>query len=67
MERQGIEVDIGHMNSMEQRAKQDLKEKEEKFLNFITKYQQGRNVDHFNPASTLQLQQLLFAPCEIKH
>lgn len=39
--------------------------KEEYFINFLTSFQDGKNIDHFNCSSALQLQQLLFAPCEI--
>ena len=55
-----------HMKDIEQKTKHDLKKKEEFFLNFLNTFQSGNNIDHFNPSSTLQLQQLLFAPCEIK-
>jgi hypothetical protein len=60
-----MHVDMEHMIAIEEKAKQDLKEKEIKFMNFLKSFQQGKNIDHFNPSSTLQLQQLLFAPCEV--
>jgi len=63
MEREGMHVDVDHMIAIEIKAKQDLDEKRLKFMNFLYSFQQGKNVDHFNPSSTLQLQQLLFAPC----
>lgn len=54
------------MKEIEEKAKHDLKKKQEFFLNFLYTFQNGKNIDHFNPSSTLQLQQLLFAPCELK-
>ena len=53
------------MRKIEEQAEKDLKEKRDRFLAFLSKCQDGRNVDHFNPSSSLQLQQLLFAPCEV--
>jgi hypothetical protein len=57
---------MAHMRKIEEEAKFDLLKKEEYFLNFLTSFQDGRNIDHFNPSSALQLQQLLFAPCLIQ-
>lgn len=65
IERTGICVDMAHMRKTEEDAKFDLLKKEESFINFLASFQDGKNIDHFNPSSPLQLQQLLFAPCEI--
>jgi hypothetical protein len=53
------------MNKIAEDARHDLKKKEDYFLNFLYTFQKGKNIDHFNPSSPLQLQQLLFAPCEL--
>jgi DNA polymerase-1 len=66
IERTGIRVNMDHMRKIEEEAKFDLLKKEEYFLNFLASFQDGKNIDHFNPSSALQLQQLLFAPCVIK-
>jgi DNA polymerase I len=66
LEREGIKVNLDHMREIREMATHDLKKKEEFFLNFLYSFQNGKNIDHFNPASTLQLQQLLFAPCELQ-
>jgi hypothetical protein len=53
------------MSKIRQQATEDLAKKVEHFMAFLRSFQDGRNIDHFNPSSTLQLQQLLFAPCEV--
>lgn len=66
IEREGIKLDMQHMKAIETAAKTDLKQKEEYFINFLKQFQTGQNIDHFNPSSNLQLQQLFYAPYEIK-
>lgn len=53
------------MKKIEIEAKQDLKKKQQYFIDFLATFQKGKNIDHFNLSSTLQLQQLLYAPYEI--
>ena len=63
MEREGIRVDLEYMQGIRDDAVHDLKKKQDYFLNFLASFQEDPNIDHFNPSSPLQLQQLLFAPC----
>ena len=66
MERVGFKIDLDHMNKISQQARQSMEEKRNKFLDFIISFQKGKNIDLFNPSSTLQLQQLIFAPYKIQ-
>ena len=50
------------MKTIEKQAKEDMLTKALEFKTFIQKYQNGANIDHFNPSSDLHLQQLLYAP-----
>jgi len=50
------------MKNIETKARSDMIEKSKEFIAFIMKYQNGLNIDHFNPSSDLHLQQLLYAP-----
>lgn len=65
IEREGIKLDVDHMKKIEAEAKHDLQKKKDIFINFLLEFQNGKNIDHFNPNSSLQLQQLLYAPFEI--
>lgn len=60
IERNGIKVDRAQLQAAEAAAMKDLTEKEEKFMSWIRKTQESAH--QFNPSSTQQLQQLLYAP-----
>ena len=47
------------MQGIRDDAVHDLKKKQDYFLNFLASFQEDPNIDHFNPSSPLQLQQLL--------
>ena len=61
MEREGIMVDLAHLQSMEVKARKDAIEHQEKFLEWAQKFCPEAHV--MNPKSAAQKQQLFFAPC----
>lgn len=60
LEREGIMVDLNHLKRAEEKAKQDLIYLEQSFIEWVRKVQP--EAYEFNPSSSQQLQQLLFAP-----
>ena len=66
MERNGIKVNTQHLKNIQKKAEEDLKASEQKFKEWVKSTQQDPNIGEFNPSSTQQLQQLLFAPFDRK-
>jgi DNA polymerase I-like protein with 3'-5' exonuclease and polymerase domains len=64
LERSGIRVDLNHLAKAEVQALQDIKNFEETFIKWVTSIQPS--AVGFNPSSTQQLQQLLYAPFKRK-
>lgn len=64
MERVGIRVNTKYLAEIEEKAKEDMVSHKNKFLEWVNSVQDG--LTEFNPSSTQQLQQLLFAPFERK-
>lgn len=60
IEREGIRVDLNHLSKAEQKATEDLNKLEAKFIDWVKMIQP--EAKDFNPGSTQQLQQLLYAP-----
>ena len=60
MERSGIKINNEHFKAIEQIAIQDRNMNEKKFLEWVYSIQE--NCQEFNPSSSHQMQQLLFAP-----
>lgn len=65
MGRQGIMLDVDYLKKIQTEARLGLQKKKERFINFLVETQSGKNIDHFNLNSSVQLQQLLYAPYEI--
>lgn len=66
MERNGFKLDMDHIHTIEKEALTKMEQKKKIFMDFITSFQTGKNIDLFNPSSGLQMQQLLFAPYRIE-
>ena len=66
MERAGVYVDLQHLKSIQQKAEAELKNSQNRFIQWVKSIQSDQNVGEFNPSSPAQLQQLLFAPFERK-
>jgi DNA polymerase-1 len=62
MERVGIKIDVGYLKNIQIQAENDIKNHEKKFIEWVQSEQPEAR--EFNPGSTAQLQQLLFAPCK---
>lgn len=60
LERSGIKVDLEHLRKAEIQALSDIKNLENQFINWVVSIEP--TATEFNPSSTQQLQQLLFAP-----
>lgn len=60
LERNGIRVNKEHLSKAEMHAQDDLNSLERKFKDWVLSIRP--DLDEFNPSSTQQLQQLLFAP-----
>ena len=60
LERNGIKVNLEHLENAEKKAFEDLKILEDKFKNWLLTFQP--ELDMFNTSSVQQLQQLLYAP-----
>lgn len=60
LERSGIRVDLDHLRKAEIQALTDIKNLESQFISWVRSIQPSAT--EFNPSSTQQLQQLLFAP-----
>ena len=65
LERSGIRVDLEHLRRAEIQAFTDIKNLESQFIGWVRSIQPSAT--EFNPSSTQQLQQLLFAPFSRKH
>lgn len=61
MEREGIKIDVAYLKNIQESAERDYKECEMDFIRWVRSIQP--DALEFNPGSTQQLQQLLFAPC----
>lgn len=66
MEREGFKIDLAHMQKIESEASAKIEEKKHKFMKFLMKYQNDKNIDYFNPSSHQQMQQFLHAPFVVK-
>ena len=60
MERKGFLVDVDHQHQAELQALKDIEAYEKEFKDWVVSIQPG--TEEFNPSSTQQLQQLLYAP-----
>jgi DNA polymerase-1 len=60
MEREGIMIDVDRLKQKQIEAENDRNKHEEAFINWVQSIQP--NAKGFNPSSTQQMQQLLFAP-----
>ena len=54
------------MKKIEAEASARIEEKKQKFMRFMMKYQNDKNIDYFNPSSHQQMQQFLHAPFVVK-
>jgi DNA polymerase-1 len=61
MERVGIKIDVSYLKNIQIQAENDIKNHEKNFIEWVQSEQPEAR--EFNPGSTAQLQQLLFAPC----
>mmetsp|Transcript_27040 Transcript_27040/g.41182 ORF Transcript_27040/g.41182 Transcript_27040/m.41182 type:complete len:253 (-) Transcript_27040:1006-1764(-) len=64
MERNGFRIDMDHLRSCELLAEKEWKQRQNNFLDWI--YSTQEDAADFNPASTAQMQQMLFGPFEKK-
>jgi DNA polymerase-1 len=64
IERSGFQVDLGHLKKAEESAEADILRYQSDFKDWVTSIQDG--TEEFNPSSTQQLQQLLYAPFKRK-
>ena len=62
MERTGFKIDVDHLEKVERLAKEDMNFHRTKFIEWVCKQQKDESCQEFNPKSTQQMQQLLFAP-----
>jgi DNA polymerase-1 len=62
IEREGIKINLAHVEKIKQQAIDDSKKKEQEFLSFVKTFQDDPNIHLFNPSSSRQMQQLLHAP-----
>lgn len=60
MERNGFKIDLMHLKEIELEATRDKDMYETEFLEWV--YSTQEDAKEFNPSSTQQMQQLLFAP-----